>query len=78
MSTVSEWRGFRREDFEFEGHKCIFVHPHQPRADRGWVWRAEFFDAFAQVDEAMAKDGYAIAYVGLSDRYGCPSAVEDM
>ena len=78
MSTVSEWRGFKREDFEFEGHKCIFVHPDQPRADRGWVWRAEFFDAFAQVDEAMAKDGYAIAYVGLSNRYGCPSAVEDM
>ena len=24
MSTVSEWRDFRREDFEFEGHKCIF------------------------------------------------------
>lgn len=78
MSTFSEWRGFKREDFEFEGHACILVHPHQPRADRGWVWRAEFFDAFAQADEAMAHEGYAIAYVSLSNRYGCPSAVRDM
>lgn len=78
MSTQSEWRGFKREDFEFEGHKCILVHPDQPAEGRPWVWRAEFFDAFAQVDEAMARKGYFVAYVSLSNRYGCPSAVEDM
>ncbi|MBQ8953147.1 MAG: prolyl oligopeptidase family serine peptidase [Clostridia bacterium] len=78
MSTQSTWRGFPREDFEFEGHQCILVHPHEARPGRPWVWRAEFFDAFAQVDEAMARAGYFIAYVRLSDRYGCPSAVEDM
>ena len=78
MSTETTWCGFRREDFEFEGHKCILVHPDTPRAGRPWVWRAEFFDAFAQADEAMAREGYFVAYVGLSDRYGCPSAVEDM
>ncbi len=78
MSAESVWRGFRREDFEFEGHKCILVHPDAPRPGNPWVWRAEFFDAFAQVDEAMARAGYHIAYVCLSNRYGCPSAVEDM
>jgi len=78
MSTESTWRGFRREDFDFDGHACILVHPDHPRADRAWVWRAEFFDAFAQVDEAMARAGYHVAYIRLSDRYGCPSAVEDM
>jgi len=75
---MSTWRGFERIDFEFEGHACILVKPEQAAEGNPWVWRAEFFDAFAQADEAMAKKGYHIAYVRLSDRYGCPSAVEDM
>ena len=75
---MNTWRGFERVDFEFEGHACILVRPHQAAEGNPWVWRAEFFDAFAQADEAMAKKGWHIAYVKLSDRYGCPSAVEDM
>ena len=78
MSAKNTWRGFPREDFEFEGHPCILVHPHRARPGRPWVWRAEFFDAFAQVDEAMAQAGYHVAYIRLSDRYGCPAAVADM
>lgn len=75
---MAEWRGFERLDFEFDGHRCILVKPHQAAEGNPWVWRAEFFDAFAQVDEEMAHQGYHIAYVALCDRYGCPSAVEDM
>ena len=78
MTKESTWRGFRREDFEFEGHECILVHPENPRPGHPWVWRAEFFDAFAQADEAMVRAGYYLAYIRLSDRYGCPSAVHDM
>lgn len=78
MSAGNMWRGFPREDFEFEGHACVFVRPHEFRPGRPWVWRAEFFDAFAQADEAMAQAGCAVAYIRLSDRYGCPSAVRDM
>ena len=77
-SEFSLWRGFRREDFSFRGHKCTLVHPDHPKEGNPWVWRAEFFDAFAQVDEEMARRGYYVAYVSLSNRYGCPSAVEDM
>lgn len=75
---MNQWRGFERLDFQFEGHDCILVKPEKAAEGNPWVWRAEFFDAFAQVDEAMARAGYHIAYVSLSDRYGCPSAVEDM
>ena len=78
MITESSWRGFHREDFVFEGHECILVRPDNPRPDRAWAWRAEFFDAFAQADEAMVRAGYHLAYIRLSDRYGCPSAVRDM
>ena len=78
MSAENTWRGFPREDFEFQGHACVLAHPHEPRPGRLWVWRAEFFDAFAQADEAMAEAGYFVAYIRLSDRYGCPSAIADM
>ena len=78
MDKTNEWRGFQRDDFVFDGHDVIVVRPDTPAPGRPWVWRAEFFDAFAQVDEAMVREGYHLAYVRLSDRYGCPSAVEDM
>lgn len=75
---MSEWFGFERVDFEFEGHTCILVKPETAAPGRPWVWRAEFFGAFPQVDKVMVEKGYHIAYCSLSDRYGCPSAVEDM
>lgn len=75
---MTTWCGFERIDFEFDGHNCILVKPETAAPGRPWVWRAEFFGAFPQVDEAMVRKGYHIAYISLSDRYGCPSAVEDM
>ena len=75
---MASWNGFERIDFEFEGHSCILVCPHTAAEGRPWIWRAEFFGAFAQADAAMLHEGYHLAYVKLSDKYGCPSAVEDM
>ncbi len=75
---MARWAGFERIDFEFEGHSCILVRPDRAAAGNPWVWRTEFFGAFAQADIAMLHEGYHVAYVKLSDRYGCESAVEDM
>ena len=72
------WNGFPTEKFLFEGHECTVVVPENKRSDGKWVWRAEFFGAFARADVEMAKQGCVIAYVSLSNRYGCPSAVRDM
>ena len=75
---METWQGFARKDFVFSGHSCTLVYPQAFAPGKPWVWRAEFFGAFAQVDEEMLRRGYAVAYCSLSDRYGCPSAVEDM
>ncbi len=75
---MAQWNGFERMDFEFDGHSCILVRPHKAAKGNPWVWRTEFFGAFAQADIAMLHEGCCVAYVKLSDRYGCPSAVEDM
>jgi len=75
---MASWHGFKRIDFEFHGHECILVCPHIPAEGRPWVWRSEFFGAFAQADEAMLRSGWHVAYVKLSDKYGCPDAVREM
>ena len=75
---MANWRGFERIDFEFNGHECILVCPDVSAEGRPWVWRAEFFGAFAQADEAMLRAGWHVAYVKLSDQYGCGEAVREM
>lgn len=74
----ARWRGFAREDFWFMGCQCTLVYPRIPLPGRPYIWRAEFFDAFAQCDAEMVRRGYHLAYIRLSDRYGCPWAVERM
>ena len=72
------WNGFEREDFRFGGFDCILVKPARPLPGNPFVWRAEFFDAFAQCDLEMVRRGYHLTYIRLSDQYGCPWAVERM
>lgn len=75
---MTQWHGFKRMDFELDGHACILVCPDHSAQGRPWVWRTEFFGAFAQADVAMLQAGYHVAYIRLSDMYGCPEAVEWM
>lgn len=75
---MSEWHGYAREDFTLDGLECILVTPRDPLPGRPFAWRAEFFDAFAQCDLEMVRRGYHLAYIRLSDKYGCPWAVQRM
>lgn len=77
---VDEWQGFRREFLEFEGHEVIVAVPNIPVADkeRKWVWRTEFFGAFPSADIAMLQKGYHVLQLVISDKFGCPSAVDCM
>ncbi len=77
-SVRSEWHGYAREDFELDGFECILVRPRDPLPGKPFAWRAEFFDAFAQCDLELVRRGYHLAYIRLSDRYGCPWAIERM
>ena len=74
----SEWEGHERVDFMLDGREGFVVFPRQPAPGRPWVWRAEFFGAFAQADRALLAQGWCLAYYRLSDQYGCPGAVERM
>ncbi len=77
---MSDWSRYGGElkRFEFNGKACEVVVPEKPAEGRPWVWRGEFFEAFNQADLELLRRGWHLAYTALCDRYGCPSAVEDM
>ena len=78
MAANSNWHGFVREDFVFGGRDCIIVSPDEPLPGAPYVWRTEFFDAFAQCDLELVRQGFHLVYIRLSDMYGCPEAVRGM
>ncbi|SDD56378.1 Lysophospholipase L1 [Paenibacillus sp. UNCCL117] len=75
---TSDWNGYRRYDFYVGGREAIVVEPKRPASGKPWIWRAEFFDAFAYADRALLEQGWHIAYCRLSHMYGCPAAVRSM
>ena len=73
--TRGDYHGFVRHDFTFDGCPCIVVEPKTIAPGRPWVWRAEFFDAFPQVDLALLQKGFHLVYIGVGNTFGCPSAM---
>ncbi|MFF2091610.1 alpha/beta fold hydrolase [Paenibacillus sp. NPDC058174] len=79
MSAVKGiWKGYERYDFTVNGREALVVSPKEAAPGNPWVWRAEFFDAFSQVDMALLEQGWHLAYCNVSDMYGSPEAIELM
>ncbi|BBI35856.1 alpha/beta hydrolase family protein [Cohnella abietis] len=72
------WKGYIRYDFLVNGIEGLIIVPATPAKGKPWIWRAEFFDAFAQVDMAMLEKGWYLAYYKVSDMYGCPASIRFM
>lgn len=70
----SEWNGFERYDFKFEGVDVIIVVPKEFDDKRRWLWRARFFDAWPALDKMMLEQGWLLAYIDVADLYGAPEA----
>ncbi len=75
---VSLWKGYERHDFYIGGREAILIEPKTPAHGNPWVWRTEFFDAFSYADMALLEKGWHIAYLRISNMYGCPEAVDRM
>lgn len=74
---TSEWYGFKRLDFIFNGRECILVCPDNPCKDKKWLYRTEYFGAFADLEIALVKKGYYLAYMQNTTRM-CPEYDTDM
>ncbi|MBM4039135.1 MAG: alpha/beta hydrolase [Planctomycetes bacterium] len=73
---LGNYKGYERHDFVVDGCQTIVVVPKQVAAGRPWVWRAEFFDAFPQIDLALLAKGFHLAYIGVGNTFGCPDALK--
>jgi pimeloyl-ACP methyl ester carboxylesterase len=71
----SVWNGFERFDFKLEGISCILVMPTKVVPGTPWLWRARFFDAFPDLDIAMLKRNWPLAYIDVADLYGSAEAM---
>lgn len=74
----SEWKGFKRIDFDLDTRHCTIVIPQKPLHGKLWIWRTAFFGAFAQADSMLLTKGYYIAFIDLSDTYGSTIAMNYM
>jgi pimeloyl-ACP methyl ester carboxylesterase len=74
-STETLWRGFSCVENHVDGRPYKLVCPADPAPSRPWAWRPEFFDAFADIDEALVRRGFHLAYLKIPDHYGCPAAL---
>lgn len=75
-SKQSDFHGFTQHDFQIGELNCKLVVPETGAAGLPWVWRARFFGDQPQVDIALLKAGFHVAYVDVADLLGSPTAVD--
>lgn len=73
--SVGTWNGFPKHEFTIDGLKATAVAPARPLPGRPWVWRGEFFGAFAEADVALVKEGWHLIYLSVPDLFGSPAAI---
>lgn len=71
----SEWKGFSRYDFKYDGRDAIVVAPKSVASGKPWIWRARFFGHEPQVDIALLNEGFHVGYSDVSGLFGNPKAV---
>ena len=73
--SKSSFHGFDQYDFELEGRGCRVVVPKAVADGKPWVWRAQFWGHQPQVDTALLKRGYHVAYAETGNSLGSPAAL---
>lgn len=73
---VSDFAGYARHDFVWDGLKCRVVLPKKAATGKPWIWRARFFGHRKEVDVALLAKGYHVAFVDVSNLYGSAEALK--
>ena len=73
--SKSDFHGFNRFDFKYNGVPSIIVTPKKCHPARPWIWRARFFGHEPQTDVALLNDGFVLVYHDVAGLFGAPSAV---
>ncbi|MEN6452420.1 MAG: alpha/beta hydrolase [Thermoguttaceae bacterium] len=72
----SEYHGYQRYDFIVDGCRTTVISPKRIAPGKPWVWRAEFLDAFPQIDLALLGRGFHLTYINVGNTFGCPDAMK--
>lgn len=76
IESSKKFHSFTEYHFKLAGVHCKVVAPHQTAEGKPWIWRARFWGHKPQVDIALLKAGYHIAYTEARDLYGSPKAMQ--
>jgi len=74
--STTNWQGFERHDFDFEGKSAIVVVPLHPLPGNPWARRGDFFGAYANADAELVAKGFYLVYLRVPDLFGSPTAVK--
>ena len=72
----SEWKGFARYDFDFNGRACRVVCPDKPASGNPWIWNARFPDWHTQIDSILLTRGFFVTYINTDEFNGSPEGVK--
>ena len=70
------WQGFDMQSFDMDGVDCKLVFPKKAAKGKPWIWRARFFGHQPQLDIALLKRGYHLAYCDVANLFGAPVAIK--
>lgn len=71
----SDFGGFERYDFSFDGKPAIVVVPKQAAEGKPWIWRARFFGHKPEVDLALLEKGFHLVHLDTANLFGGPEAM---
>lgn len=63
------WHGFQMTRFTFEDREAIIVFPKEVRSGSPWALKAEYWNAFPDVEISLLAQGYHVAYVKNQHRW---------
>ncbi len=72
---TTQWHGFEKNEFLFNGIPAYYVKPSKPLAGSPWVWRAHFPNWHITMDSLLLQKGFYIAYINTNNQYGAPQAM---
>ena len=70
------WNGFRRLNFRFENRVAVLIFPAQSRPGKPWLLKTEYFGAFPDLEIAMLEQGFHVAFVKNTNRWGLREDVD--
>ncbi len=74
-TTLPALAAYAKDEFQFEGRRCIVSKPKQAAAGNPWIWRCRFYGAFPQVDAALLAAGWHVAFIDVADLFGGAEAM---